>query len=491
VDPNHCANQDGDATCQEIGAGQFCSACGATNFGCVDERPDDACWFDSSPGEGSSSSSSSGTDATGSESDGSSSSGPPPACALEGEADPSCPEELPYCIGGECTTCDAGEAAFCAGLDPATPVCHAQWGRCVECTPDDASACFGVAWCGLDFTCGGCTEHAQCPNSACDLETGDCLDGELVMHVDNAICPDPGSGTEALPYCSIATAISQVGSGEKATIFLHGTSTAYNQGLNFTANPPRTIAVIGVDEPTIVVQGTGWAAAVANGNDLFVSRVRLSSGTGSGVQCTGSQAQVWIDDSMINNNVDGMDVDACKARLRRVRVIDNDGHGVQLRNNADLRLVSSVIANNGAVDEPTSGLHVTDSTIDVRYSTIANNDSILSGENIYCAAGGGGPIRNSVILAPGLNSIDCPWAETFFSVHDNAELVGSDNYDVEIFDPNWFIDVPSSDFHVRGPNSSLFRDRARWELGDPFVDLDGEPRDAYPGASGFAGADEP
>jgi hypothetical protein len=51
--------------------------------------------------------------------------------------------------------------------------------------------------------------------------------------------------------------------------------------------------------------------------------------------------------------------------------------------------------------------------------------------------------------------------------------------------------VPASDFHVRGAASSLFADRAQWELGDPILDFDAEPRVAYPGASGFAGADEP
>jgi hypothetical protein len=488
-DPNHCANREGDLSCRDAGHGEFCSACASTNFGCLDQRPDDVCYV-----AGPSLDSSSGS-ASGSESGSASGSGPVPSCTLEGDADPSCPDDRPYCLGGECGTCDQAASEFCAELDAAAPVCHAEWGRCVECTAHDAAACEGAkAWCGNDFTCTGCTEHSHCPESACDLERGECMDDDVVVHVSNVICPDPGEGTESMPYCSISTAMQQIDTGERGTVILHGSTAAYDQAILLTSNAPRTIAVLGVDEPTIVVPGTGWSAVVSTGQDLYVSGVRLSSGVGAGVQCVGSGARLWLDDLSVANNTDGVVVDVGRAHLRRVRVIDNDGHGVHVANGGQLFMESTIIANNGVQEGETSALYIDGkgSTIDVRYSTIANNVSALSGPSIYCAAGGGGTIRNSIIVAPSLNSMNCPWAEVFSSVHDNGEaIVGGDNYDVEVFDVTWFRDVPASDFHVRGAANSLFADRARWELGDPILDFDAERRVAYPGASGFAGADEP
>ena len=488
ADPNHCANQDGDATCRELGAGEFCSACAGSNFGCLDEPPEDACAFEGSAVESSSTTDLTTTDASGSEDD-PSSTGPPPACALEGEEDPSCPDAVPYCVEGECRTCADAAPDFCAQLAPARPACHPQWGRCVECNDDNA--CEGE-WCGNDFTCGGCTEHWQCPNSACDLERGECMDDDLVMHVDNSVCPDAGSGTEDMPYCSLSTAVQQITMGERGTILLHRTTNAYDEAVNLTANAPRTVAVVGIGEPTIVVPGTAWAVVAGVQMRVYVSGTRLSSGSGSGAQCMGSGARLWLDDAVVYDNDDGLVVDRCVARVRRTQIIANEGYGIAvLGKEANLLLESSVVANNGSMAADAGGVYIDAGAIDIRYSTIARNTSMQVGRSIRCVAGGGGPIRSSILLAAELDSLDCPWADTRYSVHDNVEIIGSDNYDVEIFDETWFQNVDAADFHVRGPAMSLFRDRAQWELGHPRLDLDREPRLAYPGAPGFAGADEP
>ena len=488
ADPNHCANQDGDASCREDGHGQFCSACADSNFGCGDEQPEDVCHV-VGPSSASSSSSESGTSESGE------SSGPPPACTLEGTADPSCPETDPYCLDGACSRCDVAAPEFCLELDAATPACHAGWGRCVECTPDDGAACHGAtAWCGNAFTCVGCFEHAHCPASACDLERGECMDDDRVMHVANAVCPDTGTGSEGAPYCSIASALGQIDAGERGTVILHGGAAAYDEALVVTDDPPRTIAVIGVDDPSIVTPADAWAAEVSAGQHLYVSGVRLSSESGSGVTCTGSDARVWLDDLTVSQNVQGLVVNLCKARLRRVRVIDNEGDGIAVSNSGEVRIESSIIANGGTADGVSTGLRVDDeaSRIDVRYSTFANNVSKLSGPNIYCTAGAGGTIRNSIVLGPSLGTMNCPWAEVFSTVHDNADpLAGGDNHEVEVFDEAWWVGVGAADFHVTGAGAQVFGGRATWQLGDPLLDFDGDRRPAHPGVTNFAGADEP
>ncbi len=407
---------------------------------------------------------------------------------MEGGVDPSCPEDRPYCIAGECGTCADGGEAFCAELDGAEE-CHPEWGRCVECVAD--TACAGQ-WCGNDLTCGGCTEHWQCPSSACDLERGRCMDDDLVIHVDNSVCPKMGSGTEAMPYCSLSTGVQQIGMGERGTIILHGTTSVYGDGAILTANAPRTIAIVGVDAPTIAVAGAGWAAVAGNDMHLYVSGTRLSSGTGSGVRCVGMRARLWLDDSTIYNNVDGLVVEDCVAKVRRTRIVNNDGYGVSITGeNANVLLESSVVANNGMIDPYAGGLFVDAGVFDIRYTTIASNVSAQVGKSLRCVAGGGGPIRNSILVAAELDSVDCPWAEISDSVHDTPAMPGSDNEVVEMFDEGWFQNPASADFHVRRPTMSIFRDRAQWQLGDPTLDLDREPRPAYPEAVGFAGADQP
>lgn len=502
ADPNHCANRDGDATCQQGGFGDYCSVCAGSNFGCVDIVPEDGCRVGDGPLE-SSSSGTQDSSSTSSDTDTASSSGPPPSCTLEGGLDPACPEENPYCIDGVCGTCDLAGVDFCGALDEAKPVCHVGWGRCVACTPEDASACSGArAWCGNDFTCTGCFEHAHCPSSACDLERGQCMDDDLVMHVDGSVCPEAGSGTENAPYCEIATAFDQIGTGERGTVILHGTQDAYEVGLILTTGQPRTVAVLGVDDAAIIVPDDGPAARAVAGMDLYISRVRLSSSGESAAQASGFGAALWLDDLTLTNNVTAVVVDRGAAHLRRVRIMRSSGDAVRVENSGSLFMESSIIVNGGASDQPVTALRVAGaasaggepSHIDVRYSTIANNSSSLdTGAGVYCVAGGGGTIRNSVIVGPDLSSMGCPWAQTVFSVHDNADApTGSDNHRVETFNELWWLAPGNGDYHVRKAVAEpVFGGRARWELGDPIADYDGVARPAHPGARNYAGADEP
>ena len=320
------------------------------------------------------------------------------------------------------------------------------------------------------------------------------MDSDPVLYVSNDVCPDNGSGIEAAPYCSLATALQQIGMGERGTVILQGTGTPYAEGLPLTTEGPRTVAVVGVGDPSITLSGADAAAAVGAGTKLYVSGVDLSSSQGPGASCTGSGARLWLDDLTVGDSADGVVLELCKARLRRVLVVDNTGDGIAVANSGELVLESSVVANGGASDAPTAGLRVSGAASAVRavYTTVANNESNAEGRNVYCEGGDVVDIRNSIVVSPGLNSISCAVVDVSYSVHDNSGLpIGHDNNSVDTFGASWWDDIGNSDFHVAAPGMSVFGGRARWELGDPMSDLDGQSRSAYPGQTNFAGADEP
>jgi hypothetical protein len=51
-DPRHCANREGDATCEQLyGVGVHCDACDHFHHGCVDERPAPECRVEDDGGE--------------------------------------------------------------------------------------------------------------------------------------------------------------------------------------------------------------------------------------------------------------------------------------------------------------------------------------------------------------------------------------------------------------------------------------------------------
>ena len=320
------------------------------------------------------------------------------------------------------------------------------------------------------------------------------MDGDRILYVSNDVCPDNGSGIEAAPYCSLDTALQQIGVGERGTVILQGTGTPYAESLALTEEGPRTVAVIGVGNASIAMPGTDPAANVGAGIKLYVSGVDLSSSQAPGASCTGSGTRLWLDDLSVSDSGSGVLLNLCKARLRRALVVDNAGDGSPSPTAVSWVLESSVVANGGASDASAAGLRVLGAASTVRaiYTTVANNESNAAGHNIYCEGGDEVDIRNSIVVSPALDSISCTVADVSYSVHDNSgPLIGNDNNSVDAFNASWFEDVANSDFHVAAPGVSVFEGRARWELGDPMSDLDGEPRSAYPGQMNFAGADEP
>ncbi len=125
-DPFHCANREGDASCESEFSGRSCSTCQRASSGCSEApvevacRPSGACeptdamtTAESSTGTGTGT----GTGTRTGTGESSTTVVEPAECEGEG-AQAACPDDRPYCVDGACSGCEpAGGHAYCEGLD--------------------------------------------------------------------------------------------------------------------------------------------------------------------------------------------------------------------------------------------------------------------------------------------------------------------------------------------------------------------------------------
>lgn len=485
VDGPHCALLDGDATCAALGDSlPFCSAgCmrSPQGNGCVAQRPADDCYSPCGGGltvDQLSECPAATTTAAGSDTlappgtgtDTTTGSGPGPSSGDDTSGacttDEDCSPQL--CVGGACVTCDATPQPdqACARHDPARPLCVD--GTCVACTAADAGACGGTTpICDEPSgTCVGCTTHDQCGGSACHIEQGSCMPAERVWWVDGD-APDcaAGLGTPRQPYCTIAEAVQQVGPGQLGTVWLAERDDGLPYADSITVGAGRVLALRAADGdvPRITGEGVGSPLSVAGG------------------------AVAYLDGGRIDGSVDAEAIVVLGGvlHLSRYRVVQNSGGGISLSNGASLVADTTVIGANGAALVEAQALRVTDAQFDLRYVTIAGNDS--SGvASLVCAGASLGTVRNSIVIGLDPGSIDCEPLVASDSAVDSM-IAGEGLVVLDTFDPAWFVAPGAGDFHVAPGHP--FADVARWQPGDPAFDLDGEPRPQRPDALDVAGAD--
>jgi hypothetical protein len=477
-DPDHCANRDGDATCvEENDVGWMCSSCTRGNHGCVMSPPPEGCHDTAADMESTAGpTSSEGDDDT-------------DATAETGtDCEPGCEGAAPYCIDMQCVSCgDAGGDAFCDAIDPALPQCHPGTGLCVACYADPSPACVAPdAFCDDAFECGGCTEHAQCPDSACDLETGQCMDDATQLWVDNQTCVEPAMGTEESPYCSITDAVAVIGAGDTQSVIHVLGGMPYSDVIAWTdCASDRTLAVLG-SGGVVTLQGDPNVADVTCGNTLYLSRLRLITGQAAGVHC--DAARVWIDESTLYQNEIGVDAVGCRAHVRRSQILQTTSIGIRTDDESDLWLSSSIIGSGGDPKTTSRAILATTGTVDIRFSTIANNLG-SSEPSFWCSGNTTGAVRNSIFGAPGGSSVDCPTVDFFTSALDDAAMATDGNVHV-LYQGDWFADPAEDDYHLgAGTVPDGYLEGGVWQPGDPRVDIDRDARTDTPGAVVSIGAD--
>lgn len=475
---DHCANQDGNAWCEQRHGGErpYCviGVCGPTldRDGCVEALPEAECYSpcgnlltvddDASCIDGSSSSSGSGSGDSGESSDSgeSTTTGPQPCVG-----DEECPDgAAPFCNPvGECVGCDGLDEpdAACADTDASQPLCVG--GTCVACTADDAGACGGLTPVCDDAsnTCVGCSEHGQCGDAACNLFTGACLPADAVVHVGG---PTPD-------FATIGDAVSSFDAGAEGTIVVHQAN--YDEA--------------------VTVDGARVLAFLANEGDL---PLWILAGGGS-PQLTVGDGTVLMDGMQLSGNASSMEpglrVDAGRAWVDRSRVVDNNGGGIVAENAGELVLRNCFVG--GDVND-VNALEIDEASARVVYSTLGAGSVTAVG--LACSTPVSVDVRNSLIVSRGVDAtggfdLTCDDATVSYTATESM-VSGEGNSalgDMPTTMPElWFMDYGAGNFHLTNPPITVAT-TAQWQDGDPETDIDGDARPTVDGFADAAGADVP
>jgi hypothetical protein len=472
--PDHCAHAAGDQTCQEVYASRpYCDLCSPAERGCVAELPTAECHSpcgERSPDECEHATGDGDGDMTG---DGD----PNGDGDMTGDGDPmpcmdddDCSAATPFCdlATGTCVTCellDDGDQA-CAAADPNTPVCLAEVGpgACVQCTPLNLSACDGLTpVCdGPSHTCIACTDHDQCPQSACNLDLGNCMDPQAVVHVD-------GDGGQ--DFLTLSAALTAHADAPELTLIVHHKDgdAPYTESVLITGERYVAILAAPTEEPVVTGTGGNPSLRVEGAATLYLRGV-----SASGTQNTGR----------------GLEVHGARAVVQQCTLVGNTGGGIHLDADASLWLENSFVGG-PAADVPLIALN--GGTMHILYSTVGA--TALSTTAMECADGTGSTVRNSIVLFnngddPEGGELICPGIELIDNVLE-GNFPG--NVSVGNMSTTWFTNEDggfnAGNFFLSGTHPEAIATAATWQLGDPTTDIEGDPRPTTDGSPDFAGAD--
>lgn len=491
-DPNHCANRDGDATCAALfDSRPVCSVCRRSFSGCEAAPVDAECRVDVGAATGASSGTTGTTAATDTADPSSSSTDAPVACEGEGESE-SCPEDRPYCIAGMCTGCDAaGGDAYCAALSDDAPQCSVGWGRCVECVDETSPVCVAEqSACTTSFTCGGCTRQDQCPDSACNPFTGECMDDAEQLWIDEnaANCADLNSGSEGAPLCTLGEALMRT-EGSASWVFHLGDGT-YDD-LRLVGCSGKSIAVLGTSgSGTQLSNASAPALDVECNNTIILRRVRLLGFASASLQCMAGAKVALEQVQVADGQPAGILVDDCDLIVDRSRIVGAPEAALDARSSSVV-ISSSLFAT--AEDAAASAVTVdlNGSDVQARFSTIVGTGD---GDALRCTSGTSGSVDSALVSSPSTPaSIDCEGLALDVRFErcavDDSTIQGENNARVT-YDPAWFIAAPN-DLRL-GPGAVFdLEGVGRWDLGDPALDYDGDPWPLPPGRAVYPGGDQP
>lgn len=326
--------------------------------------------------------------------------------------------------------------------------------------------------CTDDGACRACVEHDECPSGACHLDgasVGACFDMAEVVPV--------GSTAE------LSAAVGGLEGRDRAVLVLEPGFYPTTIDLGDSTE----VAIIGSSVNPPILAGDGARVVEVFGNAIvYLSHVEVSNSNvaGNGLECSGQSA--WVDDSRLDDNRFGASVsNGCFTHLRRTFVTSNSAGGIQC-SGGELSLRNSAVGLNGnGFSSDVGGLRLDNATVDIVYSVIVANQSLMPSEaSVACLGGELGEIRNSIIVGGGDGIDDCAGITFANNAVDDSGIDGS-NVDVGSVVPNWFTGLATSDFHLAPAGAMLFAEIAQWQEGDPSTDVDGDPvpseTPSYPG----------
>lgn len=385
----------------------------------------------------------------------------------------------PYCVDGACVGCTQLD---CSQVEVDKPICAEDLGTCVPCQQD---------------TCKLCSEHEQCPESACNLETGECFPEDSVLYVDNSpasatpcsdVMPPPWGQSPEQPLCALYTALTRLVEGQPTTIKIKtGTNPQTIPSGILPGNFVAAITYYGPAVPSLTLPSTDPALTISEGNTVFMHRVgvtnKLVPMSDPLILCDGGAtgARLWLDQQRIVGGHRAIRANNCRVHIRRSVLTDHKLDVIRIDGDlASLSVENSHITdNNGSFGRAILVSGAAD--VDILYSTLALIVNPVP--QIECTDSWTGQltIRNSALVSDGsLYSAACdPNVTTSF------ELPGAD--------PNTLMDVfaDTTDGVFAATPGGQLAGAAVWKTADPTIDGGGDPRPIVDGSPDYAGADRP
>jgi hypothetical protein len=403
-----------------------------------------------------------------------------------------CAGDTPYCVDMMCVGCD--KLSSCKEFEPDKPACEVSSGRCVECISNDDCIDVDQPACdGETATCVPCTEHSQCPETACNLETGQCFPTDSVLYVYNEVntCSEKADYglTEAKPLCTLNAALKRAVVGKPLTIKIKPSVKSQSLPAGLPAGA-FVVAIVPQDAlvPSLLMAAKDFPVlSLASGNKVFMLKVAIQSSigvTGSAVEC--ADASLWLDRQKIFSNDVAIHADNCLLRLRRTVIFSNTGGGLDVEGSdplkANVSLENSYLTeNNGS---SFGGLRLAGAaSAKILYSTVALNNGAAA--PIDCLPGWSGKLelRNSAIVGAGAHfgaGCNKPVPVTCFE---------SDVSDKNTLKRTTFLGFGEGIFTAL--EGGVLEGKAVWKKGDPVSDFNDTARPTTENAADYAGADRP
>jgi hypothetical protein len=269
-----------------------------------------------------------------------------------------------YCPDRPNSYCACRSDAECAA--PAGVCDVATTNTCVECTPDNASACAGTKpLCGADNTCRACAAHADCSSSVC-LADGACAAEATVAYVaptgtDNDLC------SKAMPCTKVGKALATA----RPYVKLSGTTNeslmiSAARKVTFYADVGAKLRAGATNSPIVTVRDNGTAVTIY---DLAISDApNDASGYGVLVPTGGGAPSVSLIRATVSNNpAGGISVAGGTLNVSQSTISGNQGGGISVAGGT-LNVSQSTISGNAG-----GGISVAGGTFDITNNFIFRN----------------------------------------------------------------------------------------------------------------------
>jgi hypothetical protein len=265
----------------------------------------------------------------------------------------SCRCNSKYCEGAPDNNCDnlADGSERCTSneqCEEPTAVCDVTGSMtCVQCTPDQASACGGkTPTCGEDHMCRACRAHSECPDSDTCLPDGSCADPGQVAYVQ-----PPALGGTANPSCTLAMPCTKVASAlqtGRPYVKLAGTN---DEGGTLSIDS-RNVTLLAERDAKLVRTSNGLHVEIRGTSQVAIYDLEISGASGAqGIGLSipaGATATVTLTRVKVSGNqAGGISASGGSLTVSQGTISGNTGAGITTSTGVKIDITNCFIFKNG------------------------------------------------------------------------------------------------------------------------------------------------